>query len=123
MKKLKISLLLTLRAELTELLTTVKDVLLKMYLLKMLQTVNNYLSPFDETQKQFLLENGTQNEDGNFTLKSVLEDGTPNPKFQEYLKLLEEELDVELKPIPIKLFENAGSSDKVFIELTNFIEF
>ena len=121
-KKLKISKALSLRNEINELLST-KDVLLKMYLVKTFNTVNDVLQSFDVVQKEFLLENGTKREDGSYELKTKLENDEPNPKFKEYLALLDEEIELKIKPLPIKLFEKAGTSDIVFIELIDFIEF
>lgn len=121
-KKLKIQKALALRNEINELLST-KDILLKMYLVKTFNIVNDALNGFDTVQKEFLRENGLQKEDGSYELKIKLENGEPNPKFKEYLTLLDEEIELKIKPLPIKLFEKAGTSDIVFIELIDFIEF
>jgi len=131
---LKIQELLQLQAEASYVslnLPSEGTLVLSLYLGCILDDIKSKLKPFEEVKDKFLKEKAVLQDDGSYTikqfrnevedLKATYEDLTE--EFKEYLELLNEELDITIKQIPIKHFEVVSSIAGSFKMLHKLVKF
>ena len=100
---------------------------LKFNLTVLFEKVNEALIPFNKLKDDFIKENGIKQENGNYTIKKLINENLPDnednitEEFKEFLTLINQKVQISFKPIPIIYFEKLNS-ELIYPILSKFVE-
>ena len=121
--------LLTLQSEINSVLPKTKNTVLKFYLTALFEKSNDALKPFNKLKEEFIKEYGTNDGQGNISIKQFNSDNIDprfatesdlTEEFKKYLELINQETTISYKTIPVKEFEKIESDD-VYVVLNKFV--
>jgi len=121
--------LLTLQNEINSVLPKTKNTVLKFYLTALFEKSIDALKPFNKLKEGIIKEYGTEEENGNVSIKQFKTEGLDprfakesdlTEEFKKYLELINQETTISYKTIPVKEFDKI-ESDEVYIILNKFV--